>query len=177
MSFSAPCKIAGFRFSSKVFCAKRSTFRDGPKTKRRDQVRSVAYEESAGVSVVGQQYSTGSLPPEALDAVDRPLGVTDDLRRLMNVPEDADFLGYLIYDNDSEEFLYKEVRTYDKPVRNFSRIPHQAFRFKSFAEAHQQAHKEHGESVVALFDLGAEQILICSTFRRNNRTEFRRTLS
>ena len=109
---------------------------------------------------MGQQYYTGSLPPEALDAVDKPLGETDDLRQLMNLPEDADFLGYLIYDSDSEEFLYKEARTYDKPVRNFSRIPHQAFRFKSFAEAHQQAHKEHGESVVALFDLGAEQLLI-----------------
>ena len=81
-------------------------------------------------------------------------------RTLTNFPEDTDFLGYLIYDSDSEEFLYKEARTYDKPVRNFSRIPHQAFRFKSFAEAHQQAHKEHGESVVALFDLGAEQLLI-----------------
>ena len=109
---------------------------------------------------MGQQNYTGSLLPEALDAVDKPLGEMDDLRRLMNLPEDADFLGYLIYDSDSEEFLYKEARTYDKPVRNFSRIPHQAFRFKSFAEAHQQAHQERGESVVALFDLGAEQLLI-----------------
>ena len=54
------------------------------------------------------------------------------------------------------------VRVIDElPDALFSRLDDdQAFRFKSFAEAHQQAHKEHGESVVALFDLGAEQLLI-----------------
>ena len=121
---------------------------------------------------MGQQHYTGALTPEALDAVEKPLGETNDLHRLMNLPEGADFLGYLIYDGDAEEFLYKEASTYNKPVRHFSRIPHQAFRFKSFAEAHQQAHKERGESVVALFDLGAEQLLVAQLFDETTEQSF-----
>lgn len=113
---------------------------------------------------MGQANYTGKLPPETLDAVEKPLGETDDLRSLINLPEDADFLGYLVFDGEAEEFLYKEASSLDKPVRNFSKVPHQAFRFKSFAEANRQAYRNNGESVVALFDLGEEQLLVAQLF-------------
>ena len=109
---------------------------------------------------MGQSSYTGKLTPEVLNAVEKQCRETDDLRNLINLPEGADFLGYLIYNSESEEFLYKEASTIDKPIRNFSRVPHKAFRFKSFTEANQQAHRDNGESIVALFDLGAEQLLV-----------------
>ena len=121
---------------------------------------------------MGQSSYTGMLPLEALDAIEKQLSEKDDLRSLINLPDDADFLGYLIYDGESEEFLYKEASTYDKPVRNFSKVPHQAFRFKSFAEAHQQAHRDSGEFVVALFDLGEEQLLVAQLFDEATDTSF-----
>ena len=113
---------------------------------------------------MGQSSYTGTLAPEVWDANGTQLSETDDLRRLINLPDDADFLGYLIYNGESEEFLYKEASTFDKPLRNFSKVPHKAFRFKSFAEAHQQARRDRGEFVVALFDLGAEQLLVAQLF-------------
>ena len=113
---------------------------------------------------MGQANYTGKLPQELLDSVEKQLGETEDLRRLINLPDDADFLGYLIFDGETEEFLYKEASSLDKPTRTFSKVPHQAFRFKSFAEANQQAHRNNGESVVALFDLGKEQLLVTQLF-------------
>lgn len=113
---------------------------------------------------MGQANYTGELPFEVLEAVEKQLGETDDLRRLINVPDDADFLGYLVFDGEAEEFLYKEASSLDQPVRNFSKVPHQAYRFKSFAEAHRQANRSNGESVVALFDLGKEQLLVAQLF-------------
>lgn len=113
---------------------------------------------------MGQANYTGKLPQEVLDSTEKQLGETDDLRRLINLPEDADFLGYLIFDGETEEFLYREANPSDKPARHFSKVPHQAFRFKSFAEANEQAHRDNGESVVALFDLGEEQLLVAQLF-------------
>lgn len=121
---------------------------------------------------MGQANYTGELPQEVLDAAETQLGETDDLRRLINLPEDADFLGYLIFDGESEEFLYKEASTLDKPVRNFSKVPQKAFRFKTFAEANQHAHRNNGESVVALFDLGEEQLLVAQLFDESNEHSF-----
>ncbi len=121
---------------------------------------------------MGQANYTGELSQDALDAVEKQLGETDDLRRLINLPEDADFLGYLIFDGESEEFLYKEASSFDQPIRNFSKAPHKAFRFKSFAEANQQAHRDNGESVVALFDLGEEQLLVAQLFDESNEHSF-----
>ena len=113
---------------------------------------------------MGQANYTGKLPQDVLDAAETPLDETDDLRRLINVPDDADFLGYLVFDGEAEEFLYKEAGSADQPVRNFSKVPHRAFRFKSFAEASRQAFRSNGESVVALFDLGEEQLLVAQLF-------------
>ena len=64
---------------------------------------------------MGQSSYTGTLAPEVWDANGTQLSETDDLRRLINLPDDADFLGYLIYNGESEEFLYKEASTFDKP--------------------------------------------------------------
>ena len=121
---------------------------------------------------MGQAHYTGELPQEVLDAVEKQLGETDDLRRLIDLPENADFLGYLIFDGESEEFLYKDANSLDRPVRNFSNVPHKAFRFKSFAEANQQAYRENGESVVALFDLGEEQLLVAQLFDDSSEHSF-----
>lgn len=121
---------------------------------------------------MGQANYTGELPQEVLEAAETQLGETDDLRNLINLPEDADFLGYLIFDGESEEFLYKEASSFDKPIRNFSKVPHKAFRFKSFAEAYKQAHRHSGESVVALFDLGEEQFLVAQLFNDPNEHSF-----
>ena len=113
---------------------------------------------------MGQRDYSGELSQDVLDAIEKPLDPQDDLRRLINVPDEADFLGYLIYDGEAEEFLYKEASSFDRPIRNFSKVPHQAFRFKSFAEANRHLHRNHGESVVALFDLGDEQLLVAQLF-------------
>lgn len=113
---------------------------------------------------MGQANYTGELPPELLEAAETQLGETDDLCRLINLPADAAFLGYAIFDGESEEFLFKEASSFDKPMRNFSKVPHKAFRFKSFAEANKQAYRDNGESVVALFDLGEEQLLVTQLF-------------
>ena len=121
---------------------------------------------------MGQSSHTGALAPEVLDSIEKQLRETDDLRSLINLPDDTDFLGYLIYDSESEEFLYKEASTFDQPVRSFSKVPYRAFCFKSFAEAHQQAHRNSGEFVVALFDLGAEQLLIAQLFDEATDTSF-----
>ena len=121
---------------------------------------------------MGKSSYTGKLISESLDVIEKQLSETDDLRSLINLPDDADFLGYLIYDGESEEFLYKEANTFDQPVRSFSKVPHRAFRFKSFAEAHQQAHRGSGEFVVALFDLGAEQLLVAQLFDEATDTSF-----
>ncbi len=99
-----------------------------------------------------------------MDVVETQLGATDDLRRLINVPDEADFLGYLIFDGEAEAFLYKEASSFDMPTRNFSKAPHYAFRFKSLAEANRQTHRNNGESVVALFDLGDENLLVAQLF-------------
>ena len=113
---------------------------------------------------MGQRDYSGELLQDVLDDVEQPLDPKDDLRRLINVPDEADFLGYLIYDGEAEEFLYKEASSFDRPIRNFSKVPHQAFRFKSFSEANRQLHRNNGESVVALFDLGDEQLLVAQLF-------------
>ncbi len=113
---------------------------------------------------MGQRDYSGELSQDVLDAVETPLDRQEDLRRLINVPDEADFLGYLIYDGEAEEFLYKEASSFDLPIRNFSKVPHQAFRFKSFSEANRQLHRNNGESVVALFDLGDEQLLVAQLF-------------
>ncbi len=113
---------------------------------------------------MGQADYSGELSQVDIDAVEEPLDKQEDLRRLINVPDEADFLGYLIFDGEAEEFLYKEARSFDMPVRSFSKIPHQAFRFKSFAEANRQLYRNNGESVVALFDLGDEQLLVAQLF-------------
>ena len=113
---------------------------------------------------MGQAHYTGELPAEILDAVENQLGKTEDLRQLINLPDAANFLGYLIYDGEAEEFLYKAASELDLPTRRFSKVPHQAFRFKSYAEANRQLHRSHGESVVALFDLGDEQLLVAQLF-------------
>lgn len=113
---------------------------------------------------MGQADYTGKLSQEILDAVGKQLGETDDLRRLIDLPDEADFLGYLIFDDEAEEFLYKEADSLDMPIRNFSSVPHKAYRFKSFAEAKRQIHRDNGESVVALFDLGDEHFLVAQLF-------------
>lgn len=113
---------------------------------------------------MGRAEYKGELPQELLDAVEKQLGKTEDLRQLINLPDEADFLGYLIFDGEAEEFLYKKASSYDLPTRHFSKAPHQAFRFKSFAEANRQLRRNNGESVVALFDLGDEQLLVAQLF-------------
>ena len=109
---------------------------------------------------MGQENYTGELEQDVLDAVEKQLNKVENLRNLIDLAEDADFLGYLVYKGESESFLYKKASSDDKPTRDFSKVPHHAFRFKSFAEANQQTHRDSGESIVALFDLGAEQLLV-----------------
>jgi len=109
---------------------------------------------------MGQANYTGELEQDVLVTVEKQLNKVDDLRSLIDYPKEADFLGYLVYNGETESFLYKKASSIDKPIRDFSKVPHHAFRFKSFAEANQQANRYSGESIVGLFDLGAEQLLV-----------------
>ena len=109
---------------------------------------------------MGQANYTGELEQDVLNAVVKQLNKVDDLRNLIDCPKDADFLGYLVFNGESESFLYRKASSKDRKVRNFSKVPHHAFRFISYAEANQQTRRENGESIVALFDLGTDQLLV-----------------
>ena len=109
---------------------------------------------------MGQSTYHGALPQAVIDALENQHDNLDDLNNLAELPEGTHFLGYLILLHDTEEFLHETTDSQQQSRRKFVESPHQAYRFKTFDEAHRLTRYHSGESIVALFDIGDDQLLV-----------------
>src|ERR1017187_2723702 len=109
---------------------------------------------------MAQSTYSGALSKAVIDALENQHGKLDLLRNLAELPEGTHFLGYLIRMHDTEEFLHETIDSQHQSRRKFVESPHKAYRFKTFDEAHRLTRYHSGESIVALFDIGDDQLLV-----------------
>ena len=80
----------------------------------------------------------------------------DDIRKELKLPNDAEFCGYLIHIDASDEFLHEVMDTPTTIKRAFVKAPDLAKRFETFDEAYKYVRAEKDEVVVVLFDIGKQ---------------------
>lgn len=80
----------------------------------------------------------------------------EELKLKLELPEGAEFCGYLVYVEDKDEFLASITETKLIVERAFVKSPEYAKRFDMFGDAHIASRIEKNEMVVGLFDLGKQ---------------------
>lgn len=84
-----------------------------------------------------------------LGLVERTL---DDLKRELNIPADAEFLGYGVHLEASDEFLSDYKDQSDVTSKMWAKTPELAKLFEQFSGAYDMTRKCPGAVVVGIFD-------------------------
>ena len=105
---------------------------------------------------MGQAKQRGARADRVTEALGLKQINLDELRKKLNLPEDAEFCGYLVHIEAKDEFLASIEETASATHRIFAKTPELAKRFDEFIDAYDVARAEKGEIVVILFDLGKQ---------------------
>ncbi len=95
---------------------------------------------------------------QALGLKEVPLS---DLKKEYGLKEDAEFLGYGIHLEKSDEFLALFDTSGALEKKAWAKTPELALRFDSIADAHDTSKACRGSIVVGMFDIG-EQIFVAT---------------
>ena len=91
----------------------------------------------------------------------------DDIKKELKLPNDAEFCGYLIHIEASDEFLHEVTDTAAITKRAFVNTPDLAKRFETFDEAYKYVRAEKDEVVVVLFDIGRQFMVFQVNYDHN----------
>ena len=108
---------------------------------------------------MGQAKNKGSLEDRIAKALAEQYRKIDEVRKGLEIPDDAKFCGFLVHIEELDEFLHQIDDQRGITKRAFVKTPDMACRFSTFMDAHKWIRSEKGEKVVGLFDLG-EQFLV-----------------
>jgi hypothetical protein len=91
----------------------------------------------------------------------------DDIKKELKLPNNAEFCGYLIYIEASDEFLQEVTDTPTATKRAFVKMPDLAKRFETFDQAYKYVRAEKDEIVVVLFDIGKQYMVFQVNYGNN----------
>ena len=83
----------------------------------------------------------------------------EDIKKELKLPKDAEFCGYLIHIEASDEFLHEVTDNNAVTKRAFVKMPDLAKRFETFDQAYKYVRSEKDEIVVVLFDIGKQYMV------------------
>jgi len=107
---------------------------------------------------VGESKRRGSKEERVAQAIDLKKRKLDEIKKKLDLPENAEFCGYLIQQIDKNEFVQSIADTPQAINRTFVKAPELAMRFERFWDAHKYT-KEKGEVVVGLFEIDSQFII------------------
>lgn len=108
---------------------------------------------------MGESKRRGSREERVAQSFDAKKQKLDAIKKELGLPENAEFLGYLIHLVEKDEFILSVEDTPAVIKRAVTKAPAEAMRFAHFWDAYKYAREEKGEKVVGLFDV-AGQFLI-----------------
>lgn len=108
---------------------------------------------------MGQAKNRGSRDQRIADALEEQNRKIEEVRKGLEIPDDAKFCGFLVHIHELDEFLHRVDDLKGATKRAFVKTPEMACRFSTFMDAHKWVRPEKGETVVGLFDLG-EQLMV-----------------
>lgn len=105
---------------------------------------------------MGESKRRGTRTERVAEALGLEKHNLDDFKKEHGLPADAEFCGYLIHIEKSDEFLASIEDTPSATKRIFAKTPELAMRFKEFGEANDLARAEKNEIVAGMFDFGTQ---------------------
>lgn len=103
---------------------------------------------------MGQAKNRGNREERIAHLLEEQSQKVDEVRKSLELPDDARFCGFLVYAAAAKKFLQQTDDARTAARRAYGDAPDLGYRFETFLAAFKQARTEHGESVVGLFDLG-----------------------
>lgn len=107
---------------------------------------------------MGESKRRGSKEDRIAQAIGLRKHKLDEIKKRLDLPENADFCGYLIHLVEKDEFVHSIENTSQVIKRTFVKAPELAMRFERFWDAHKYT-KEKGEAVVGLFEMDGQSII------------------
>jgi len=109
---------------------------------------------------MGQAKQRGTREQRIAEALSLREIVVTDIKKELGISDDADFLGYAIHLEESDEFLMgSDSENLDFTRRAWAKTPELAATFGSFIEAYDVSKKCRGSIIVGIFDMDKEIIV------------------
>lgn len=105
---------------------------------------------------MGQAKQRGARSDRVAEALGLKKKNLDDLKKELELPDDAVFCGYVVHIEEKDEFLASIKESPSFTERTFAKTPELAIRYDEFIDAYDVARAEKGEIVVILFDIGSQ---------------------
>jgi hypothetical protein len=105
-----------------------------------------------GRNWMGQAKKRGTSEARLAEALGLRERKVADVRKELGLPEDAEYLGYIVHLPEKDEFLHSVIDNSAMTSRGFADKPENAKTFKTFDEAYKLARKAKGEVVAVLFE-------------------------
>lgn len=105
---------------------------------------------------MGQAKQRGARADRVAEALGLKKKNLEELKKELELPDDAVFCGYVVHIEARDEFLASIRETPSTVERTFAKTPELAIRYDEFIDAHDVARAEKGEIVVILFDVGSQ---------------------
>lgn len=105
---------------------------------------------------MGQAKQRGARSDRVTEALGLKKRNLEDLKKELGLKDDAIFCGYVIHNEEKDEFLAAIKDSPSRTERTFAKTPELAIRYDEFIDAYDVARAEKGEIVVILFDVGSQ---------------------
>lgn len=102
---------------------------------------------------MGESKRRGSREQRVADAVAQKKNRLDEIKQQLGIPQEAEFLGYLIRHAENDAFVQEIEDTPLLVKRAFVKAPEEAMRFARYLDANQFVRPDKGEAIVGLFSL------------------------
>lgn len=101
---------------------------------------------------MGQAKRRGTREQRLAQKLGRIEKSLEDIKNQFGIPGDAEFLGYAVHLDASDEFLSEFDQSPGVTKKMWAKTPELAKLFMEFADAHDVSRKCAGSAVVAIFD-------------------------
>lgn len=108
---------------------------------------------------MGESSRRGTKEERVAKALDVKKQKIDAIKQQLGLPENAEFLGYLVQLAKNDEFILAIEETPEVVRRSATKVVGEALRFTRYWDAHKYTREEKGERVVGLFDLDGQLLI------------------
>lgn len=116
---------------------------------------------------MGQAKQRGSRDQRVANALGLKEVSISELKKEYGLKDDAEFLGYSVHIEKSDEFLAHFETSGVLENKGWAKTPELALRFDSIADAHEISKACKGAIVVGMFDTGAQIFVVTITGMRS----------